>query len=206
LAIFSKPHVLACFEFSNKPNVRSTWTTCQIWTKTNAHERKKCPTHMVLNRNAYCWNLIVEFSDQKSKGRNIPSLCIFCGNIWNIVILAQRWCNPIIENNVYPRPYYKGKVRVSYTPKKTHANGDLQKKYIHLEKKPNIIKSDWKICTPTTEDNIYPRPDYEGIVRESYTPRKHAWKEIYIEKKSTLKKTQHHKERLKCIEESLQIW
>jgi hypothetical protein len=24
LAIFSKPHVLACFEFSNKPNVRST--------------------------------------------------------------------------------------------------------------------------------------------------------------------------------------
>ncbi len=54
LAIFSKPHVLACFEFSNKPNVRLTRTTCQIWTKINAHEHKKCPTHMVLNRNAYC--------------------------------------------------------------------------------------------------------------------------------------------------------
>jgi hypothetical protein len=56
------------------------------------------------------------------------------------VILAQRKCNPIVEDNVYPRPDYKGKVRVSYTPKKTCANGDLQKNYIHLEKKPNIIR------------------------------------------------------------------
>ncbi len=54
LAIFSKPHVLACFEFSNKPNVRLTRTTCQILMKMNAHEHKKCPTHMVLNGNAYC--------------------------------------------------------------------------------------------------------------------------------------------------------
>jgi hypothetical protein len=81
LEIFNKPHVLACFEFSNKPNVRLTRMACQIWMKTNAHERKKCPTHMVLNRNAYCSNLIVEFSDRKSKGQNIPSLCVFCGNI-----------------------------------------------------------------------------------------------------------------------------
>lgn len=54
LAIFSKPHVLACFEFSNKPNVRLIGMVCQIWKKTNAHECKKCPTHMVLNKNAYC--------------------------------------------------------------------------------------------------------------------------------------------------------
>lgn len=104
------------------------------------------------------------------------------------MILAQRRCIPIVEDNVYPRPNYKGKVRESYTPKKKSENGNLQKKYICLEKKPNIIRSAWRRYTPTTEDNVYPRLDSEGIVRESYTPKKHAWMEIYIKKKSTLKK------------------
>jgi hypothetical protein len=40
----------------------------------------------------------------------------------------------------------------------------------------------------TTLNNVYPRFDYEGIVRESYTPKKHVRMEIYIEKNIHLQK------------------
>jgi hypothetical protein len=42
----------------------------------------------------------VKSNDRKSKGHDIPSLCVFCEIAWSIMLWSQTKCTPIIEDNV----------------------------------------------------------------------------------------------------------